>query len=167
MIYRDDDLPQAISLSKLNEIQHLFLEHDKIHTMTILCNNLDSNVDFVNFVNNTENIDLALHGWTHVNYSMMDEVNIREDIEKSLEMMNKCFGVKPTKWYLPWNGWIQDIGFDGVPRVAKIALEYDLEVNHECEHINHFLQGRKSEVVYFHHWDDRDIINLPKLLEIT
>lgn len=167
MIYRDDDLPQGISMETLNEIHQLFIRSGKIHTMSILASELEKSPGFVQYVNSHKNIDLVLHGWTHTNYSLEKDDVIREDLRNSLLAFDKYFSKYPTVWYLPWNGWVKGEGFTHVPRVKEIAVEFGLEVITDCTDIGRFLKGEKKEVIYFHHWNQKEVSALPQLLEIS
>jgi peptidoglycan/xylan/chitin deacetylase (PgdA/CDA1 family) len=166
MIIRDDDVPQVTSIEKFEEINNEFIRYDKIHTMSILASQLSMRTDFVDWVLGQNNVNFALHGWNHVAYAELSDDKIKEHIEMSLEAFDEYLHFVPTDWYLPWNGWTKELEFRGVPRIKKIAKSYNLRVNEKCEYIGKVVKNNiKSEVVYFHHWDDRDLPLLKKLLE--
>lgn len=166
MIFRDDDLPQGIIVEVLDNIHQEFLKRNKIHTITILASEIDNQQNFVKYVNETPNFDIALHGWIHDHYPIFTEEMVRTDLDKSMSAMERNFGKKPTKWYLPWNGWINDFGTSKVDWLRPIAKEYGLEIDIECNHIGTTLRDNlHPKVVYFHWWHKEDIANLPLLLD--
>lgn len=167
MIYRDDDVPQITSVEDFQRIHNEFIRSDKIHTFSILASQLNQRMDFVEWVLSQPNKDFVLHGWNHVAYAELGDNLIREHIKNSLDSFERYLHVFPTEWHLPWNGWTKELGFGGLPRIKKIAKDFGLLVNGGSEHIGKVVnQNIKAEVVYFHHWDEKDIKLLPKLLEV-
>lgn len=167
MIYRHDDFPQGINNGFEFETFHQeFVKRNKVHTLSILFKLLNKDSWLVRYVNNTSNFDIQLHGWEHLNYSLESEKVIRDHIVKSFRKSAELFGILPTVWYLPWNGWVDGKKFELVPRVTKIAKDYGLEVNINCEHIYDVMEkNKKSDTVYFHYWKDKERILVSKLLD--
>lgn len=166
MIYRSDDLPQGISIDELVYIQNMFEKKELVHTMSILASQLEKRQDFIHYVRDHEEyIDLAFHGWTHDNYSLLDNDTIKDHIEMSLDAFDEYFNKRPKVWYLPWNGWVKGQGTKNVPRIRKIAKKYGINVDIDCVYIGNYLKGDKSSnTVYFHYWDKKDIKFLEELL---
>lgn len=167
MIYRHDDFPQEMNVVSFSNIHDEFVKADKIHTLAILCSLLDSPqfIPLINYIQGVDHIDFQLHGWEHKNYCLLDDDTIKEHLEKSLEKLDEKFSVQPTVWYLPWNGWVKGHGFDLVPRVAEIAKDYGLKVMTKCAYLLHYLKGQRSNTIYFHGWDQRDVRELINLLQ--
>lgn len=167
MIYRDDDLPQGIDVNLLDSIHQEFIKRDKIHTIAVLASEIDLHQEFVRYINDHSNFDIALHGWKHEHYPIFSEEELRDHLNKSMLAMDRSFGKKPTTWYLPWNGWIKEFGTSKVDWLRPIAKEFGLEINIECAHIGVVVdEGVKSEVVYFHWWHKPDLDKLTKLLDM-
>ena len=171
--FRDDDIGRTTDISVFKYIHNQFLDHKKTHTIAILCDRLEENKELINYVNTTHNWEICIHGWTHENYSLLPKDRIEEDLDKCILKIERYFGVTPEKWYLPWNGWTKDNGFDLVPRVADLAIYHGIDVDVDCDHISHFTktleEGKKpaTRTVYFHNWDIEDVKLLPNLLYLT
>ena len=172
MIYRCDDFPKGFNIENLKEYHQEFVKRDEVLTLSILCSLLKNRQDLIDYINNHSHFSIQLHGWKHENYGLLIEEKIREDIEDSLEALKKHFNVKPTKWYLPWNGWVEGKKFAMVPRVREIAKDYGLDVDVVCLGVKSYLKGFKyvkldqwsqsegveTPVVYFHLWNDEKLL---------
>jgi len=175
MIYRTDDVDHRTDIGTLAQVHELFLAKEKIQTMSIVCGLIEQNPSVIGYIKNTPNWDLQIHGFVHDNYSQETSRRIESDLVACLDVMDRVFQIKPTRWYLPWNGWVAGHGFDLVPRVAKIAKRYGVEVDYDCIYIGHFLAGQSGDpkfakdaqktTVYFHLWDQKDVDLVPRLLE--
>lgn len=175
MIYRDDDLPQGFERGLFDQFHQQFIKKNKLHTLSILCRFLDTQPEFVRYINSSSHFDLAIHGWAHSNYPLMTDQEIKADLELCLAALNKHFHLRPTKWYLPWNGWVNGYGVTLVPRVAAIAKDYGVKVDVNCANIGHFLAGKSGEpkfkthkrkkTIYFHFWNEHERDLVTQLLE--
>jgi len=170
---RDDDISKDTGIDLLKFIHNQFLTHHRTHTVALICKDLELNTSLVNYINKTHNWDLCIHGWDHINYSLASKDQIAEDLDKCILKIEELFGVVPEKWYLPWNGWSPEKGFDLIPRVADIALYHGVDVDNDCDHISHFVASAKDGVrpststIYFHSWDTEDLKLLPSLFYLT
>ena len=170
---RDDDISKDTDVSILKYVHDQFLLHHKTHTVALLCNRLEENKKLVDYINKTHNWNLCIHGWTHDNYCLMSEQKIASDLDRCILKMEELFGNVPEVWYLPWNGWTKDMGFDLVPRVADIAIYHGVDIDTDCDHISHAVEELENHrklvtnTVYFHSWDKADLELLPNLFYLT
>lgn len=103
-----------------------------------------------------------LHGYSHIDYGKLSELEIKEHLEKSFEWFSRTFGFTPTKWYTPW-GALQD-------HIKSAAKPFNVKLVGQCMKTN----GRhgiiqllrngnrltKFDEIGIHWWKGRDIENL-------
>lgn len=142
IIYRDDDVNRFTDVNLLIKIQDLFDKHGKIHTVTLEMKDLWENRGVWYWLMITPNINVALHGWEHVDYSVMFYDEILNHLHVALSYWeehskNYDYEFKPIKvFYPPWNKVSDDL--------HKACAECRLEVN-DCVDI--------SKVYNFHWWE--------------
>lgn len=173
VVYRDDDINKETPAQLMKFVHQQFINSHKTHTIAVICEGMEKNKDLVDYINHTHNWDIGIHGWTHVNYCLMKKEQIADELDKCILKIEELFGVTPEKWYLPWNGWTKNCGFNLVSYVADIALYHGIDVDVDCDHISHYIEvlesGEKpvTDTVYFHSWDVNDLKLLPDLLFLT
>lgn len=173
LVIRDDDISKLTDVSVLKHTHEQFLNAHLTHTVAFICDGLEKNRELINYINHTHNWELAIHGWNHHNYCLMTKQQIEDELDKCILKITNLFGVEPEKWYLPFNGWTKDKGFDLIPYVADIAFYHGIDVDTDCCHISEALDklesGKKitTNTVYFHSWDIEDLRLLPTLLFLT
>lgn len=166
---REDDINKNTPVNGLKYSHEQFLDAHQTHTIGLLCDGLEENVDLINYINSTSNWEICIHGWNHHNYCLMNKNQIEDELDKSILKIDDLFGVTPVKWFLPFNGWTQKHGFSKVPWVANIALYHGIDVLNNCQHIKKFLSDLNdcklaTNIVYYNGWDSSDLALLPELL---
>jgi peptidoglycan/xylan/chitin deacetylase (PgdA/CDA1 family) len=173
LIFREDDVNKDTDVAVLKYIHEQFLDNHLTHTVSFLCDGLEKNTKLIDYINSTTNWDLAIHGWNHHNYCVMSKSQIEDELDKCILQIDRLFNVVPEKWYLPFNGWVKDIGFKKVPFVSDIAFFHGVDVDIDCYHISDAVpaleKGEKlnARTVYFHGWDVEDLKLLPNLLYLS
>ena len=61
-----------------------------------------------------------LHGWEHVDYNKLDDLEIARHLFKSMDWFEKTLGFKPTIWATPWGAESE--------RLSKIGRSFGLKV---------------------------------------
>lgn len=169
LILRDDDVNKNTDINTLKYVHEQFLVHHFTHTVALICDGLEQNQPLIDYINSTHNWDLCIHGWNHHNYCLMTKSQIEDELDKCILKIDDLFGVVPQKWYLPFNGWTKEKGFELVPFVADIAFYHGIDVDNDCYHIfdaiTELEKGHKlnTDTVYFHSWDVEDLKLLPNL----
>ena len=141
MIYRDDDVSKYTDLTTIMKIHELFVLYNKVHTVTLLMEDLWESKGIWYWLMTAPNIDIALHGWGHSDYSKMTYDEIRENLLKCVIYWesNIVRGgwkyKKLTTFYPPWNKVSDDLR-----RVCEVC---DLKIN-DCVDA--------SKVYNFHWW---------------
>jgi len=141
IIYRDDDIGKYTDLTTIMNIHELFLEHDKIHTVTILTDELWSSRGVWEWLTTTPNLDIALHGSCHWDYSGLDYESILTDLGICLDdwkKHNSRMGVDIPidTFYPPWN--------KVCPDLFRACETLGLMVNDSVD---------EKEVFNFHWWE--------------
>jgi len=165
IIIRNDDFDPRVVLDTIKKFHEFFIERDMTETLSIqIVRNytIGFSEEIVDYIKNTPNYDLALHGWEHVRYDDVLCKNIVKDLAASLYFFKRIFDVTPEYFYSPWN--IQNV------EVLKACQILGLKVRENPVDIKAYINRpevrEKADSVYFHMWEkDHDIL-VPKLLDI-
>jgi len=176
-VFRDDDIASNTELEWFKPVHELFVSNHKTHTISIICNMFETNKTIIDYIKSTNYWNIQIHGWEHERYGLYDEKRIGEELDMCIEKIESIFGVTPSKWYLPWNGWTPELGsgheLDAMPKIYKVAKLHGLEADINCDHMGHFMreleEGEmpKTKTVYFHSWNKDDCLMLPHLIDLT
>jgi len=165
IIVRNDDFDPRWSLDIVKKFHEFFMERNMVETLSIQMARgytIGFKEDVVNYIKNTPNYDLALHGWEHERYENVLCKDIVRDLAASLYFFKRIFDVTPEYFYSPWN--IQNV------EVLKACQILGLKVRENPVDIKAYINRpevrEKADSVYFHMWEkDHDIL-VPKLLDI-
>ena len=141
--FRDDDINKYTDVNTLIRIQKLFDEFNKIHTVSVLMEDLQENFGVWYWLMTTPNIDIALHGWRHEDYSSMPYSEILNNLKRCLGYwrVNSARGgyvLKPIKvFYPPWNKTSDLL----VLACQEVGLELRVDGDY-CFHWWEFIGGR-------------------------
>lgn len=155
MLFRDDDINKYADVNLLMEIQGLFVKYNKVHTVTLEMEDLWENRALWYWLMMTPNLDVALHGLRHDDYSTFDYRTIQDHLGCALEYWEENskragYKYKPiTVFYPPWNKVSDD--------VHRACKDLGLEVN-DCVDT--------AKVYNFHWWECIYKENLDKLEEM-
>lgn len=89
-------------------IHDLFIKHSKIHTVTILMKDLWESRGVWEWLMTTPNLDIALHGWEHEDYSKLPYQVAKNDIACCLQYWKENtdrmgYNIPLKVFYPPWN----------------------------------------------------------------
>ena len=149
MLYRDDDIGKYTDLSLIQKIHSLFVRYNRIHTVSILMDDLWESKAVWFWLQTTPNLDITLHGWKHVDYSKINIFDLRKNIKQCLdyweENSKRAMDVYEYKFkllkvfYPPWN--------KTSPALYQVCSEVGLEVSVKNRVSN------PGEVYDFHWWE--------------
>lgn len=160
MIFRDDDINKYTDIGTFLKVHSLFEKYKKLHTVAVEMEGLWENKELWYILVTTPNIQIGLHGWTHLDYSKMPYNEICDSISKSLNYWKSHIiegygsgvyqGNKIIRtFYPPWNRVSEDL------KRACAACELSLD-------------SRTSDGVYnFHYWaciEERYMKDLEQML---
>ena len=154
MIWRDDDVNVYADIDTLKRIQALFNKYDKVHTVAILMKDLWEGKGVWYWLMTTPNLDIALHGSEHKDYSVMSYDEICYDLLRTFHYWKEHtvqggYGLRSIRvFYPPWNK-VSD-------NLRRACAEFNLKVNDSVD---------LAEVYNFHWWEMIDPDNLKKLEE--
>ena len=152
--YRDDDISKYTDITTISKVHDLFVRYNKIHTVTLIMEDLWDSRGVWEWVTTTPGLDIALHGWRHVDYSKMYQEDVFNHIKISLDHWNvnlaRLGKAIPLKiMYPPWNASSQCL--------VDTCAHFGLVVNTDID---------TSRVVNIHWWEYIEGRNLNKLEEI-
>ena len=113
---RDDDVlvPSSInSEEKFIEIHKIIASCSYLmHLPAILVSEINCFPKVINFIKEEYKkgkLIPELHGYEHKDYGVLSKEQIREDLNKSFEWFNLCFGITPKRWHLPFSSNSEEI----------------------------------------------------------
>ena len=140
-IFRDDDINRFTDIATFQKIHELFLKYNKVHTCVVEMKDLWESRGLWHLLMTLPNIEIALHCWEHMDYSIMTFEQARVEIQKALDYFAiRCNGgygrVKIIKvMYPPWN------------RISN-------DLKKACDSCGLILDNRHdNEVLNFHWWE--------------
>lgn len=158
MIFRDDDISKFTDLTTIMKIQELFDRHKKIHTVTVLMEGLWESRGVWEWLMTTPNLNIALHGWKHINYDKLTVLQIVDDILGCLSYwktnVERCgYKVESLKvFYPPWNS-LSEHKASEVSTILGIKVDTRTRIS------------SPTEIYDFHWWDHIGGRDLNKLEE--
>lgn len=141
MIWRDDDISKYTDLATIMAIQDVFDRCGKVHTVTLLMEDLWESRGIWEWLMTTPGLDIALHGWRHDDYSAMRySKDIEYRLSEALEYWSKYTANsdvdRPLKvFYPPWNKVSKNVEL----ACKNLGLELNVNVN-------------PAEIYSFHWW---------------
>lgn len=144
MIFRDDDLSKDTDLKKFKAVHELFNKYGVLHTIALICKDIEQNKPLLKYLKSQKNIDVQVHAWEHFNFQT-DLERLHTELPRAVEIITRHFK-KPTILYPPWNK--SSIG------VERIAWTNGLKVITNKISLSQYLRGIKGEVINFHFWAD-------------
>jgi peptidoglycan/xylan/chitin deacetylase (PgdA/CDA1 family) len=142
MIFRDDDISKDTDLKKFKAVRDLFNKYGVLHTVALICKDIEQNKPLLKYLKSQKNIDVQVHAWEHFNFQT-DLPKLHEQLPLAVELVTKHFN-KPTVLYPPWNK--SSIG------VERIAWDNGLKVMADKISLSQYLRGVKGNVINFHYW---------------
>lgn len=123
--------------------------------LAVLSEGIDYNQEWVEHIKkNLHRYKIELHGLTHRNYNMLSEEELYVELFEAKEKIEKTFGVKISKWYLPY-GRKGETPF-GKKVCKRLGIEYDVQIGKIDAKI--WLTGYEKtgfwpfQQVNFHYW---------------
>lgn len=147
-LWRDDDISCFTTIQQFKPIHDLFIKYNKIHTIAVLAKDLWENKEICYYLATTPNLDIQLHGWDHVDYSLdysqISELETKQKLTTAIEYLEEHISkyrrekgmpeLKITKFLPPWNK-----ESEMIKRVCQeLGLEFDNRIG--------------GEVANFHYW---------------
>lgn len=144
IIWRDDDLSKDTDLKKFKAVHELFNKYKVLHTVALICKDIEQNKPLLKYLKSQKNIDVQVHAFEHYDFQTNLQ-RLHEDLPKAIEIVTRHFK-KPTILYPPWNR--SSIG------VERIAWNNKLKVVSNKISLSQYLRGVKGDVINFHYWSD-------------
>lgn len=132
--FRDDDINRFTDIATFQKIHDLFLKYNKVHTCVVEMKDLWESRGLWHLLMTLPNIEIALHCWEHMDYSIMTCEQARVEIKKALDYYNmKCNGgygrIRPIKvMYPPWNRISSDLARACIMNGIMLDNRHDGEI---------------------------------------
>lgn len=134
---RDDDvlLPSRVYADPLGQfvkVHELCEKYGAMHRPAILCGEImkyPTAIEYIRHKIRDGSMEPQLHGWYHVDYAKMTELELRNDLTKCAGWMQDYFWRTPTIWYTPWGG--------NTPLLTSIAASLGMQLV-DCSVARHF-----------------------------
>jgi len=159
MIFRNDDVSYKTEVGQFAEIQKLFKKEIILHTIALICKNIEKNPELITFINNN-NIDVQIHCWEHYNF-IENKKQLAADLPRCIKTIEKHFNHSPSIVYPPWN--------QSDDEVVKICEANGLQISKKKVSLSQYIRCEgdvEEDVINFHSWSYDEIIVLEKALKI-
>jgi peptidoglycan/xylan/chitin deacetylase (PgdA/CDA1 family) len=172
---RDDDVFIRPNFQKFKETHETILAFPSVlHVCAIVCDSVwaDGILDYIRHQQVAGNIEIQLHGWSHIDYAPLSKDQLREHMKMSMDWLHDNFWVTPTIWYTPWGA--------HTLLMDEVAAEYRLKLV-DCSNIlqTHRLlealrnkhreayikQFRAHGEIFCHYWESKTRKPLREVLE--
>ena len=166
VIVRSDDFDFRMDTSDYISVHEEFLKRNLIETVGLQFAQFDRLGNFrpelIEYMKNTPNYDLQIHGWQHDKYSEMEYTHIVRDLAAAKYMCYSLFGKVPTVWYPPWNCYSD--------KMKEAADNLSMTIDNESYDIAKFIREVKAgsftgHSFYFHAWQKPEKDLLPEALD--
>ena len=151
-IWRDDDINRFTDIQVFLQIHDLFIKHKKVHTCVVEMKDLWESRGLWHLLMTLPNLDIALHCWEHIDYSVLSYEQAKADIKKCLDYYkSKINGYKYKEIKLfcpPWN--------KSTMLLSKACYELGLGVNDNTD----------GKTYNFHWWECMDKSGLDNLEQV-
>ena len=106
-LYRDDDINRFTDIQVFLQIHDLFIKYNKTHLCVVEMKDLWESRGLWHLLMTLPNIEIALHCWEHIDYSVLSYEQARIDIKKCLDYFyskKNGYKLKEIKLFCPtWN----------------------------------------------------------------
>jgi hypothetical protein len=142
MIFRDDDINRFTDIQVFLEIHNLFIKYNKTHLCVCEMKDLWESRGLWHLLMTLPNIEIGLHCWEHIDYSVLTYEQAKENIQKCLDYFyskRNGYTAKEIKIFCPpWNR-------VSLP-LSKACFDLGLSVN----------DGNDGKTYNFHWWSALD-----------
>lgn len=158
LVWRDDDINVKTDLKQFKQVHSLFLKYKVLHTVSLICKDIEQNKPIVKYLQKEKFIDVQIHAWDHYDFTK-NIAQLREDLPKCIEVITRLFGKAPTVLYPPWNKSGADV---------EVAARFNkLRVSNQKISLEQYLKGVRAETINFHHWAPECELLEPALQKYT
>lgn len=145
LIFRDDDVNSKTDLKRFKKIHSLFLKYNVLHTVSLICKDIEKNPQLVKYIQQENNFSVQVHAWEHYDFTKHTE-QLKTDLPRCIEVITRLFKHKPEYLYPPWNL--------TSPHVHRVAWQNGLILSADKISLSQYLRGVKGDTINFHSWSD-------------
>lgn len=164
IIWRNDDVSFKTELGQFSEVQKLFKEYIVLHTIAVICKDIQKNPELIKFINEN-NIDVQIHAWEHYDFTENHD-KLKSDLPKCVKAITKYFNHPPSVLYCPWN--------KSDETVEQIAKDNGLTVSTKKVSLSQFIRfeggpwphEEEERVINWHSWSLPELLILEDALKL-
>lgn len=161
IIFRDDDISFATDMVKFIRVQDIFDKYGILHTIALVTKDIGKAPELIKFIN-THNIDVQIHCYEHIDYSLeINEWLIEPQLKESIEIVKRFFNKTPTVFYPPWN--------KSCKKLKEVCTDLGLIVSFEKISLPAYIRaggGISQNVINFHYWAEQEVMHLEIALKM-
>ena len=90
MIWRNDDVSYKTEVGQFAEVHKLFKKYTVLHTVAVICKDIKNNGELIRYINEN-NIDVQIHCYDHVDFTLLTEPQIKHQLTQCVEIISKHF----------------------------------------------------------------------------
>lgn len=172
---RDDDVFIRPNFEKFKITHETILDFTNVlHVTAIVCDSQwePSVLGYIKREADRGAIEIQLHGWSHIDYALLTEDEVRSHFTQSFDWLRCTFGVQPTIWYTPWGA--------NTPMLERVSTEFGMKLvdcsnvqqSHKLiealrsRHRNAYIEKFHAHgEVMCHYWESRSRKSLREVLE--
>ncbi len=126
--------------------------------LLVVAEGIEKNLEWIEFIKENLNYELACHGWNHIKYRDLPLEVITEDLKKAKEATEQAFGKEVLYFYPPFS-----LSNNRTKEAAKKAGMS--EVRGMCNPKKWLSHSRLLPRVDFHYWWRKDMVYIKEILE--
>lgn len=159
VIWRCDDVFYKTNLDRFVWVDSLFKRYGVRHTLAVVARDIGRAKDLVTYIRAQDHIDVQLHGWEHIDYTVHHDL-IPSHLKLAVKEVQKHLGIRPTIWYPPWN--------HADARMREHAANMGLTVSTEKISLAQYVRKghHGPAILNFHYWADAEVMLLEPALQV-
>jgi peptidoglycan/xylan/chitin deacetylase (PgdA/CDA1 family) len=170
LILRDDDIfltgsersGQIYDFEAFKEIHEIIAKTGREHMLAVIASEIETYPELKDYIlSRKEEFGFGVHGWEHSNYTKWSSEDIKKDLLRAKEEIEKVFNVEVSWFFPPWNRTNETL----IRSAKEVGLKTD--INYTLPET--ILQGGavgKAETLCFHYWVKRQQEELKQCLKL-
>lgn len=163
-ILRDDDIfltEHPCTGRQLYDLDQFMRVHEMLagrtHTIGIIASEIANHGELAEYIESQRNIEVALHGWTHVKHDTWKRDDCIASIQRGISAIGYHFGRKPTWFFPPWNA--------TSPQLEDAVHLVGMKLDSSGLTPQRWLAGGRGPVLSFHYYNQAEVDALRECVE--
>ena len=172
LIIRHDDFDFRMGTEFYIAIHEHFIVNDLTETAVIQISThgrvpeFDKKKELINYMNNSPNWNLQIHGWSHDHYHEMPYTEIVRDMSAAFFYFQKLFNKLPTMWYSPYNGHSEEM--ENAAKFLGLTIDNeDIGIRRFVDKIDWKDEKFQGHSLYFHGWKWQEMEYFEEMIKLA